>query len=48
MENGDKSTVALKQVNEDERNQHRRQYKDYDSIENRKEKENKNISYDDL
>ena len=39
MENGDKSTVALKQVNEDERNQHRRQYKDYDSIENRKEKE---------
>ena len=46
MENGDKSTVALKQVNEDERNQHRRQYKDYDSIENRKEKENKNISYD--
>ena len=37
MENGDKSTVALKQVNEDERNQHRRQYKDYDSIENRKE-----------
>lgn len=48
MENGDKSTVALKQVNEDERNQHRRQYKDYDSIENRKEKENKNISYDAL
>ena len=48
MENGEKSTVALKQVNEDERNQHRRQYKDYDSIENRKEKENKNISYDDL
>lgn len=48
MENGDKSTVALKQVNEDERNQHRRQYKDYDSIENRKEKENKNISYDEL
>ena len=48
MENGDKSTVALKQVNEDERNQHRRQYKDYDSIENRKEKENKKISYDDL
>ena len=47
-ETGEKSITALKQMNEDERNHNRRQYKDYDSVENRKEKENKNISYDDL